>query len=407
MLVTGGALAGTGSGLAVQSVEGQLLTGPVATYASSVSANQRFVQQATLDTLGRSADAANLAFGDVYLGGGGSRTDYARALIMSVEGRTRFAVAAYEHYLQRDPVAVDLNFWVPRLVAGTVTDEQFRAALLGSDEYRAAHGGTTPSFVITLWQEVLGHAPDAPTLNFFTMALENGSLTRTDLAYSLLATPSGYAQTVESLFQTFLHRAADAAAASFFGNQLLIGAATDEDVAEALVGSPEYFAHVPSSFATATVDWGDGTSTPASIAGGVVTGAHRYLEEGTWPLTVAVTDLDGTTRIVTTATVTDAPLAAAGTVLTVDKKTAVAEIVATFTDADPNGVASDYTVTIDWGDGAASSGAVSTARDAFDVTGTHTYKKKGTYTAVVRVSDVGGASARATTTVEVVQLKKA
>ena len=66
---------------------------------------------------------------------------------------------------------------------------------------------------------------------------------------------------------------------------------------------------------------------------------------------------------------------------------------ATFTDADPGGIASDYTATIAWGDGTTSAGTIS---GHFTVTGTHTYASTGTRTISVTITDAGGASATAT-----------
>jgi hypothetical protein len=55
----------------------------------------------------------------------------------------------------------------------------------------------------------------------------------------------------------------------------------------------------PSSYA-ATVDWGDGTSSPGTVAAGgpgglTVTGTHTYAAAGSFPLKVSVTDTDQST----------------------------------------------------------------------------------------------------------------
>ena len=78
--------------------------------------------------------------------------------------------------------------------------------------------------------------------------------------------------------------------------------------------------------------------------------------------------------------------------------------VATFTDADPNGVASDYTASIDWGDGSSSTaGTVSAAAGGgFEVKGSHTYAAAGQYTITVTIDDVGGAKATATTSANII-----
>ena len=57
-------------------------------------------------------------------------------------------------------------------------------------------------------------------------------------------------------------------------------------------------------------------------------------------------------------TVADAPLTATGTTITAVQGTPFTGVVASFTDADPNGVAGDYSASIYWGDGQTSTGTV-------------------------------------------------
>ncbi len=54
--------------------------------------------------------------------------------------------------------------------------------------------------------------------------------------------------------------------------------------------------------------------------------------------------------------------------------------VATFTDTDTSMAASDYTATIDWGDGSnTSAGTVTGSNGSFKISGSHNYSKTGTY----------------------------
>jgi titin len=74
-------------------------------------------------------------------------------------------------------------------------------------------------------------------------------------------------------------------------------------------------------------------------------------------------------------------------------------VVATFTDTDPSGDASQFTgSTIDWGDGTAPSAAtiVSVVGQNYKVMGTHTYTKVRGWTVTVYINDSGGALATAT-----------
>jgi uncharacterized repeat protein (TIGR01451 family) len=155
---------------------------------------------------------------------------------------------------------------------------------------------------------------------------------------------------------------------------------------------------------TATIDWGDGTSSAGFINGAgtfVVYGVHTYLEEGDYHVTVTVDDLGGASATaITHAIVEDAPLTSIGVSYAPTALAAFNGNVATFSDADPNGVASDYTVTIDWGDGATSAGSAVAAGSAFAAQGAHTYAS-GVFTITVSIHDVGGASTNATSHITV------
>jgi virginiamycin B lyase len=84
----------------------------------------------------------------------------------------------------------------------------------------------------------------------------------------------------------------------------------------------------------------------------------------------------------------DPPVEAHGTTFSAKVDRSVNPVVATFTDADPNARARDYSVTISWGDGQTSAGTVTRAGDgSFVVRGRHTYFRKGTRKVVVRITD--------------------
>jgi hypothetical protein len=148
---------------------------------------------------------------------------------------------------------------------------------------------------------------------------------------------------------------------------------------------------------TATITWGDGGPTSAgtitSNGGGnyTVTSSHTYAEEGSKALSVLITDVGG--QIVTPSTtlsVLDAALNATATALNGVEGAALSGVqVATFTDADPAGTATDYTASIDWGDGGSpTAGIVSLVSGSlFKVVGTHTYAEEGGPTPTVTITD--------------------
>ena len=159
---------------------------------------------------------------------------------------------------------------------------------------------------------------------------------------------------------------------------------------------------------TAMITWGDGSTSAGSVVatgnGFAVTGTHTYADEDSYLASVAITDKGGSTaNASTTVTVNDAALtAAAGAPLTGTEGAALTGVtVATFSDANPNATVNDFTAMITWGDGSTSAGTVVATGNGFAVTGTHTYADEGSYLASVAITDKGGSTANASTTVTV------
>jgi hypothetical protein len=138
----------------------------------------------------------------------------------------------------------------------------------------------------------------------------------------------------------------------------------------------------------------------AASGGGTATPHLRNNGADSQAFTVAVGDQPITATAATSVSATEGTAASAVTL-------------ATFTDADTTSVPADFRVSINWGDGTAldtTSGAVTGSAGAFSVTGTHTYKDAGKFTAQVTITDVhtsttggdnGGAMAMASPTVTV------
>ncbi len=167
---------------------------------------------------------------------------------------------------------------------------------------------------------------------------------------------------------------------------------------------------------SATVNWGDGLSSAGLVAytgnaGGVnhytITGTHAYTASGTFATSVIVTDHGGTFTAISggiSTTTTLQPLPpiagigatvnvnglAAGTTPTAPTATAGTVTgsvpLVTFTDNPSPLTATDYTATINWGDGSAvSGGTISLAGGVFTVSGSHNYASIGTYPITVSV----------------------
>ncbi|HEV3165438.1 MAG TPA: Ig-like domain-containing protein [Isosphaeraceae bacterium] len=184
----------------------------------------------------------------------------------------------------------------------------------------------------------------------------------------------------------------------------------------------------PSRF-SATILWGDGTSSPGTVTlGGLVfqpvglvlqavgrtaqaassgvtlfqvTGSHTYREEGKYliQIVVQVTIGDAVSAPVTvqsTANVGDAPLEFSSTPIQAQTFFPFTTTVTSFADTEPGAFdPTRYVAAIDWGDGTLSGGTVvldTTARPwtTFDVVGTHAYASAGEYAVTIHILDKDG-----------------
>jgi len=156
---------------------------------------------------------------------------------------------------------------------------------------------------------------------------------------------------------------------------------------------------------TATVAWGDGTpATQVSINPAVnglyqITAVHTYTADGSYAASVTLRDDDGNTQTTTSTVAVGNLYAGVQGNLTL----------ASFSDTDPNATPSDFTVTLDWGDGNTGTGTVTQSGTTFIINGNHTYpvdsldQPEESYQVGVSVHDVDGGMLTTATPVEVVR----
>jgi len=155
-----------------------------------------------------------------------------------------------------------------------------------------------------------------------------------------------------------------------------------------------------SDFTVSAVDWGDGSTDTAGLSvsgsGGSysVDGTHLYAEEGPHNFSITVTDDGGKTATITgTANVATVPIVATDTAVSGFEFTPLNNVtVATFTHANGLEPASEFTATIDWGDGTSSSGTVTLSGTNYSVSGSHTYSDEKSYSVTVRVVDAAASA---------------
>jgi len=171
---------------------------------------------------------------------------------------------------------------------------------------------------------------------------------------------------------------------------------------------------------TAMIEWGDGATSSGTVTGVsatpggstkfTVSGSHTYADEGSDTATVILTHTadQATSTVSGVVAVAEADvLVAHGTSFTANAHQVFSGTLATFDDTGfPGNGASDFTASINWGDGQTTTGSVSGGNgSAFTVSGSHTYAATGQDTVKVTLTDdaPGAATATATMTATVNQ----
>jgi len=168
---------------------------------------------------------------------------------------------------------------------------------------------------------------------------------------------------------------------------------------------------VAGSVYTASIDWGDNSTSQAVIADAgsghfKVSGSHTYARFGNYPIVVTIQDtFQNATQIVNaSAVIADATISATWVQPALPGGIGIVSgVLAAVTDANPTGVVSDLTAVIAWGDGSTSPGTITVGEDGrFLVSGTKSYLAVGVYNVKVTVTSLGGSTAEATGQVAIV-----
>jgi len=180
---------------------------------------------------------------------------------------------------------------------------------------------------------------------------------------------------------------------------LTLATFTDPGFTRAVAGTTETF--------TTSIDWGDGTSSQTGeltltqgsagvLTSGGLAGTHLYGANGTYTVTITVSDDDqGTTTESFAVQVVNAPPVVSTAEALTGQEGQSLSFSGTFTDS---GLTDTHTAIIEWGDGTQSAGVVTEANGSGTVTGSHVYADNGMYTMRLVVIDSASASATRSTT---------
>jgi uncharacterized repeat protein (TIGR01451 family) len=135
---------------------------------------------------------------------------------------------------------------------------------------------------------------------------------------------------------------------------------------------------------SAVIDWGDTTASAGTISlnSGTysVAGAHTYVEDGPYTVSISITESGGDSATPSgTSNVREAVLSATGSNFNAVEGQPFTGTTATFNDPGSSDPASEFTGSIDWGDGTTTAGTVTGSNGNYAVAGNHTYTSHGNF----------------------------
>ena len=206
-----------------------------------------FTMQQYRDFLAREGDEGGIGYWSGQIGSAAqTRAQVIESFFASPEFQGAIAPVArlYFAYFLRIPDYAGLNFWIGYYKAGNPL-ETISNAFAQSPEFTSRYGSlNNAQFVSLVYQNVLGRAPDAPGLAFWTGQLDSAAMTRGQVMVGFSESPE-YKQTSDSeiyvtmMYFGMLRRAPDQGGFDFWvqyrdtGNSGLA-------LINGFLGSPEY-----------------------------------------------------------------------------------------------------------------------------------------------------------------------
>lgn len=141
--------------------------------------------------------------------------------------------------MNRAPDLNGLAYWIGQLQT-RLTDEQLEAVFLAAPEYVADHGGNAENWVIGMYHDLLGRAPDNAGLAYWTNQIASGE-SEYSIALGFAASSEREGDVVTKDYQTYLGRSPAPDEVSYWVDQFVNHGQRNEDVIAGFIGSSEYY----------------------------------------------------------------------------------------------------------------------------------------------------------------------
>lgn len=198
-----------------------------------------FIQDLYTKLLGRDPTAEELKDAVGLLAGATTRSQLADSIWNSVEHRQQQVYAMYLNYLDRAPAPGELDVLVASLQSG-MSEADAALTLVNSPEYVFRINVNTNDVILDyMYQDILGRHVDPSGQKEYLTKLDNGSMTRTEVAHTLMYSDERWRKVIDEYYQMALGRLADPSGRAYYLGQLRSGAMTERQLAVTLVASDE------------------------------------------------------------------------------------------------------------------------------------------------------------------------
>jgi hypothetical protein len=197
----------------------------------------RYIDRAYQKLAGRGAtDAEITQWYDAV--GEGDRRSLTNQLVVSDHFAGRMVDDLYKRALGRSPEPGGRSYWVAQLSRGTRLGA-VGAYFFGSTEYFLRAGGTNRHFVVALYRDILGRAPDPGGQRYWNLLLDNGAARLDDVAAEFYVSLESRRQRAYALHEELLGPVLSSSVGDALASRLL--SADDLALAAEIAASAEAY----------------------------------------------------------------------------------------------------------------------------------------------------------------------